>query len=82
VKQEAPVVEKTSRERGNILVWRILRWYLLVVEVLLMVYGVYLLTTGKTDDRTLGLFCLLLGGIALVSHVIASIAMRRNQRRS
>ena len=61
---------------------RILRWYLLVVEFLLMVYGVYLLTTGKTDDRSLGLFCLLLGGIALVSHVIASIAMRRNQRRS
>jgi len=41
------VVEKTSRERGNILVWRILRWYLLVVEVLLMVYGVYLLTTRQ-----------------------------------
>jgi hypothetical protein len=80
VKQEAPVVEKTSRERGNILVWRILRSYPLVVEVLLLVYGVYLLTTGKTD-RSLGLFCLLLGGIALVSHVIASIAMGRNQRR-
>jgi hypothetical protein len=41
-------------------VWRILRWRLLVIEVLLMVYGVYLLTTGKTNDRTLGLFCLLL----------------------
>ena len=74
------MVEKTSRERGNIFVWRILRSYPLVVEVLLLVYGVYLLTTGKTD-RSLGLFCLLLGGIALVSHVIASIAMGRNQRR-
>ena len=76
------MVERDRRERRNTLVWRILRWYLLIIEVMVIVLGVHLLSTGRSDDRSLGFFCLLLGGIALVCHVIAGVVIRRNKNRS